>query len=219
MRKIALILLLFSTFTEAQNKMNFVDDKYLEDQLYFNLTYIQMLNLPERISQSGFSFGLGAGFIKDLPLNKKRNFGLGAGLGYGFNNYYFNVNVSPIIPLAEENITIKNNKLILHTVELPLEMRFRNSSPTKFKFWRFYPGLKIAYIFAENTSFGKSADFDVDDIVEINEFIYGLTFAAGYNKWNLHFYYGLNDLFNQTVNNDYNININDVRIGLIFYIF
>src|SRR5210317_761174 len=121
MRKIALILLLFSTFTEAQNKMNFVDDKYLEDQLYFNLTYIQMLNLPERISQSGFSFGLGAGFIKDLPLNKKRNFGLGAGLGYGFNNYYFNVNVSPIIPLAEENITIKNNKLILHAVELPVE--------------------------------------------------------------------------------------------------
>jgi len=27
------------------------------------------------------------------------------------------------------------------------------------------------------------------------------------------------NLFNQTVNNDYNININDVRIGLIFYIF
>ncbi len=218
MRKIAIFFLLFTGFIQAQKDSTFVDNKYLEDQLYFNLTYIHMLNLPDKISQSGFSFGLGGGFIKDFPLSKKRNIGLGAGLGYGLNNYYFNVQLDAAEPSATEE-TLKNNKIILHTVELPIELRFRNSTALKYKFWRFYPGFKIAYVFANNTSFSRSADFDVSDIININDFIYGLTFSAGYNKWNLHLYYGLNDLFNETNANDYQISISDFRIGLIFYIF
>lgn len=218
MRKIAILFLLFTGFIHAQKDSTFVDHKYLEDQLYFNLTYIHMMNLPDRISQSGFSFGLGGGFIKDFPLSKKRNIGLGAGLGYGFNNYYFNVELDVATP-TETSETLKNNKIILHTLELPIELRFRNSTPLKYKFWRFYPGFKIAYVFANNTSFGKSIDFDVRDIIQVNDFIYGLTFSAGYNKWNLHLYYGLNELFNETEVNDYQININDFRIGLMFYIF
>lgn len=218
MRKIAIFFLLFTGFIQAQKDSTFVDNKYLEDQLYFNLTYIHMLNLPDKISQSGFSFGLGGGFIKDFPLSEKRNIGLGAGLGYGLNNYYFNVQLDAAEPSATEE-TLKNNKIILHTVELPIELRFRNSTALKYKFWRFYPGFKIAYVFANNTSFSRSADFDVSDIININDFIYGLTFSAGYNKWNLHLYYGLNDLFNESNANDYQINISDFRIGLIFYIF
>jgi hypothetical protein len=218
MRKIAIFFLLFTGFIQAQKDSTFVDNKYLEDQLYFNLTYIHMLNLPDKISQSGFSFGLGGGFIKDFPLSEKRNIGLGAGLGYGLNNYYFNVQLDAAEPSATEE-TLKNNKIILHTVELPIELRFRNSTALKYKFWRFYPGFKIAYVFANNTSFSRSADFDVSDIININDFIYGLTFSAGYNKWNLHLYYGLNGLFNETNANDYQISISDFRIGLIFYIF
>ena len=216
MRKIAFLFLLFTGFLQAQNDSTFVDNKYLEDQLYFNLTYIHLLNLPDRVSQSGFSFGLAGGFIKDLPINKERNFGLGAGLGYGLNNYYFNVELDD--PEGDE-VKLKNNKIILHTVEFPLELRFRGSNATKYRFWRFYPGFKIAYKFAQNTSFSKSIDFDVSDIIEVNEWVYGLTFSVGYNKWNLHLYYGLNDLFNETLENDYEIDIRDLRVGLIFYIF
>ena len=217
MRKIAVLFFLFSGFLQAQNDSTFVDDKYLEDQIYFNLTYIQMLNLPDRISQSGFSFGLGGGFIKDFPINERRNIGLGAGLGYGLNNYFFNVKLDEAVPNDDSDVV--NNKIILHTVELPIELRFRGSTASKYKFWRFYPGVKIAYTFAKNTSFGKSADFNVKDFIEVNELLYGLTFSAGYNKWNLHLYYGLNDLFNETQNNDFDINISDLRVGLIFYIF
>lgn len=77
----------------------------------------------------------------------------------------------------------------------------------------------MAYVFAKNSDFGKSVDFDVKDVIEVNDFLYGLTFSVGYNKWNLHMYYGLNDLFNETQENDYDINISDLRVGLIFYIF
>lgn len=218
MRKIAILLFLFSGFLQAQNDGTFVDDKYLEDQLYFNLTYIYLLDLPDRVSQSGFSFGLGGGFIKDFPLNKQRNIGLGAGLGYGFNNYYFNVQLDAVNPVEGE-ISLKNNKIILHSVEFPVELRFRGSTASKYRFWRFYPGFKVAYTFAKNTNFSKTEDFDVSDIIKVNNWLYGLTFSAGYNKWNLHLYYGLNDLFDETKTNDYAINISDLRVGLIFYIF
>jgi len=218
MRKIAIIILFFTTSLKAQVDSTFVDNKYLEDQLYFSLTYIHMVNLPDEISQSGFSYGLAGGFIKDLPLNQRRNMGLGVGIGYSFNNYYFNVTVNPVEP-ADDEVSIRNNKIILHSVELPIELRFRTSTAKKYKFWRFYPGFKMAYKFAQNTSFGKSNDFDVDDIIDINDFLYGLTFSVGYNKWNIHTYYGLNDLFTAARNNSSGINISDFRIGLIFYIF
>lgn len=218
MRKGFLILLFFTSFLSAQSDSTVVDHKYLEDQVYFNLSYIQLLNLPDEISQSGFSFGLYGGFIKDLPLNPRRNIGLGLGLGYGFSNYYFNVNLPVVEPVTTEPTTIKNNKILLHKVEVPVELRFRNSTSTRYKFWRFYPGVKFAYVFAQNTSYGKNLDFE-GDIMDVTDFIYGFTFSAGYNKWNLQLYYGLNDLLTGNANNDFDIAINDFRIGLIFYIF
>ena len=124
MQKIAFLFILCSPFLAAQDKTGLNDSKYLEDQLYFNLSYIQMLNAPDEISQSGFSFGVYGGFIRDMPLNRKRNFGLGAGIGYGFSNYYFNVRIESIEPDAEVG-TLKNNKIKLHTVDFPFEIRIQ----------------------------------------------------------------------------------------------
>ncbi len=217
MRKFLFLVLLISSCVKAQSDSTFVDDKYLEDQIYLNLTYISLLNTPPPISQSGFSFGLGGGFIKDLPVNARRNVAFGVGLGYGFNNYYFNVRFENEDP--NEDRTTLNSKIMLHVVELPLEFRFRTSTSTRYKFWRFYPGFKISYAFAENLTLGKDADFEVEGVAQYNDFLYGLTFSAGYNKWNIHLYYGLNDLITNAEGNDYEFAITDFRIGLVFYIF
>jgi len=217
MRKFLFLVLLISSCVKAQSDSTFVDNKYLEDQIYLNLTYISLLNTPPPISQSGFSFGLGGGFIKDLPVNSKRNVAFGVGLGYGFNNYYFNVRFENEEP--NEDKTTLNSKIMLHVVELPLEFRFRTSTATRYKFWRFYPGFKISYAFAENLSLGKDADFEVEGVAQYNDFLYGLTFSAGYNKWNIHLYYGLNDLITNAEGNDYEFAITDFRIGLVFYVF
>ena len=217
MRKLLFLVLLISSCVKAQSDSTFVDDKYLEDQIYLNLTYISLLNTPPPISQSGFSFGLGGGFIKDLPVNSRRNVAFGVGLGYGFNNYYFNVRFENEDP--NEDKTTLNSKIMLHVVELPLEFRFRTSTATRYKFWRFYPGFKISYAFAENLSLGKDADFEVEGVAQYNDFLYGLTFSAGYNKWNIHLYYGLNDLITNAEGNDYEFAITEFRIGLVFYVF
>jgi len=217
MRKFLFLVLLISSCVKAQSDSTFVDDKYFEDQIYLNLTYISLLNTPPPISQSGFSFGLGGGFIKDLPVNSRRNVAFGVGLGYGFNNYYFNVRFENEDP--NEDRTTLNSKIMLHVVELPLEFRFRTSTATRYKFWRFYPGFKISYAFAENLTLGKDADFEVEGVAQYNDFLYGLTFSAGYNKWNIHLYYGLNDLITNAEGNDYEFAITDFRIGLVFYVF
>lgn len=219
MRKITFFFLFAFSLLHAQSEINFEDDKYLEDQLYASLTYIKLTELPAAFSQTGFSYGLGFGVIKDLPLNKRRNFGVGIGLGYSVNINYFNVKEASI-PLPETpSNTLKSNKVVTHSIEMPFELRFRTSTSQKYKFWRFYPGFKMGYIFATNSNLKQREDFQVDDIVEISKFNYGLTFSTGYNKWNFHLYYGLNDLLTEAKNNSYPIGIQDLRVGLIFYVY
>lgn len=218
MRKLIFLLLLVSTLGRAQTDSVFVDEKYREDQIYLNLTYISLLNTPPAISQSGFSFGLGGGFIRDFPLNSRRNVAFGAGLGYGFNNYYFNIRFSRETEEGPETVVL-NNKFMLHMLEIPLELRFRTSTATKYKFWRFYPGFKISYVFGENLSLEKDLGFNGGEVVQYSELLYGITFSAGFNKWNIHVYYGLNDLLTNTPGYEEDFGIDDLRIGLVFYVF
>ena len=217
MRKIAIIFLFFSSIIFAQNDSTFVDNKYLEDQIFINLTYIRLMNTPEPISQNGFSFGFGLGIIKDLPINKRRNIGFGIGLAYGFNTYYFSVDDSDNLP-PEINDLLKNNTITMNNVEVPVEFRIRTSTSEKYKFWRVYTGIKFSYAFATRSSLKDRIPLE-NEIMEINKLQYGVTLSTGWNKWNLHVYYGLNDLFNETLENSYKINIHDLRLGLIFYIF
>jgi len=218
MRKATVLFLLFSSLLMAQNDSTFVDNKYLEDQFYINLTYIKLLELPDQITQTGFSFGLGLGFIKDLPVNARRNIAFGIGLGYGLNNYFFNVKSDEVSPNESDTSVLKSNKIVLHTIEMPIEFRMRTSTAQKYNFWRIYPGFKMAYVFATRSNLRQSEDFDVEDIIKNNEFIYGLTLSTGFNKWNLHMYYGLNNLFTNSKVNPNVFEIKDFRLGLIFYI-
>ncbi|MCK4561919.1 MAG: PorT family protein [Flavobacteriaceae bacterium] len=219
MRKITFIFYLLSSFIYAQNDSTFVDHKYLEDQLYINVTYIKLLELPNPISQTGFSYGVGLGFIKDLPINKRRNVSFGLGLGYGVNSYYFNVKEAEASSTENSSTVLKSNKMAMHTIEMPIELRLRTSTAQKYRFWRLYPGFKVAYVFATNSSLKQREDFDVEDIIKINKLNYGITLSTGFNKWNLHVYYGLNEIFSPAKDNtSYLINIKDLRLGLIFYI-
>jgi hypothetical protein len=216
MNKITIFFLLFFSILYAQDEEYTIDQKYLEDQIYITAVYQKLLNLPDEISGTGFPYGIGLGVIKDLPLNKNRNVGLGIGLGYAFDVHYFNVKEF-VIPGEEDN-EIKSNKIALHMVDLPIEFRFRTSTPQKYKFWRFYPGFKFSYAFAKDSELKQSEDFEVDKVIEVNDFQYGITLSAGFNKWNLHVYYGLSELFKEAENNSFQIAPHELKIGIIFYL-
>jgi hypothetical protein len=218
MKNFVILFFFLSGVAYAQSDSTFVDTKYLEDQLYVNVTYIKMLSMPKPISQTGFSYGLGLGFIKDLPVNTKRTIGFGMGLGYALNSLYFSVKESTPESSVNESIELSSNKVTMHNVEVPVEFRFRTSTPKKYKFWRVYPGFKFSYIFATNNRFKQREGFDVKDVIDINKFQYGPTLSVGYNKWNLCVYYSLSEVFSNTENNPYSIGIHELRLGLIFYI-
>ena len=201
-----------------------VDARYLEDQFYIGLGINFLGNRPNDVVQSSLSYSLQLGFIKDIPLNEARNFGIGLGLGYAANSYYSNIGADRITGEIQYRILdsdeFTRNKLETHTVELPFEIRWRTSTATDYKFWRIYTGLKVGYVFSGRSklvSDMESISFSNNDF---QDFQYGLTLNFGYNTWNLQAYYGLNPLLKSgtVLNTGESIEANVLRVGIIFYI-
>jgi hypothetical protein len=203
-----------------------IDSLYREDQFYIGLTYNLLQNNPDNVSQNSFSSGLHVGFLRDIPLNKRRNIAIAVGLGYSMNDFRQNIKISKIDGnptyevIDEDEVNFDKNKFALHFVDLPIEFRWRTSTMQTHRFWRVYTGLKFSYLLLN-----KSKYVDGNETIRIfnnkdfNQFQYGAYISAGYNTWNLHAYYGLNSLFKSDAQiNGKAIEMNTVNIGLIFYI-
>ena len=129
--------------------------KYAEDQLYFLISYNQLFDQPSLVKGSGFSYGLSAGFMKDLILNKKGSISLALGFGYNYDL------LNHGLTIAEENnevtFQVDNsgaiNTLTIHNLEFPFEFRWRNSDAQIYKFWRVYMGVKASYNMSNNFKF------------------------------------------------------------------
>jgi hypothetical protein len=202
-----------------------LEARYREDQFYLGINFNLFLNFPDEASQNGLSYGLQGGFIRDIPLNEACTFALGIGLGYGFNSNYSNLRALEGEGGIEYEIlsdpdTYKRNKLETHLIEVPLEFRWRNSTRETYKFWRIYSGVKFGYTLGSRSKYVTRDFVDSFKNSDTENFTYGLTLNIGYNTFNLHVYYGLNSLFEDGVTgpDGQQLNMNIVRVGLIFYI-
>lgn len=225
-----LLLLLFTGYCSVLRSQGIpdsllVDDRYLEDQFYVGLTYNILLNRPEGVTQRSLSYGLMGGFIKDIPLNRRRNIGIGIGLGYAVNSYYSNLGVSETdsgfeYRVLDNTVDFKRSKIETHLLEVPLEFRWRNSTASTYKFWRIYTGFKLAYAFASRSKYVTDAYKDSFYNSDVQDFQYGIVFNFGYQTFNIHAYYALNQLFEggTTTTDGQNVEFAPLRIGLIFYI-
>lgn len=199
-----------------------IDSLYREDQFYIGLTYNLLQNRPEGLSQNSFSSGLHIGFLRDMPLNKRRNYAIAVGLGYSMNDFRQNLKITKFdgkfnYELDDE---FDKNKFALHYIDLPIEFRWRTSTIQSHRFWRIYTGVKLSYLFLNKSKFVSSTEtfkyFGNDDF---NKFQYGAYIAFGYNTWNFHAYYGLNSLLKSEARLDgKSIDMNSLNIGLMFYI-
>lgn len=227
MKKYFLIFLcLFPLLTLAQkiddSDDEFIDSKYLEDQFYAGLSYNILPNRPNGVIQRNLSYGLQLGFIKDIPFNEKRNFGIALGAGYATNSYYTNVEASEVVGQIQYSIPDEDfdrSKLATHAIEFPLEFRWRTSNAIDYKFWRIYAGGKVNYNFSRSSKLVNedgSNSFTNEDIRQWN---YGLMLNFGYNTFNIHLYYELNPILNDLVRlGSEEIKMQVFRVGLIFYI-
>ncbi len=200
------------------------DQDYREDQFYFGVTYDLLNNMPSEMAQIGFSSGIHIGFIRDMPVNDKRNVAIGIGLGYSANSISQNLQISEDNSVLSYQIVeggdFSKNKFALHLIEMPFEIRFRNSTPESYRFWRVYAGFKLGYLVHSAVKYkGVPKDFKLKGIEDFNSFHYGLTLSVGYDKFNAHIYYALNSVFKSRAElNGEQLDLRLINIGLMLYI-
>jgi hypothetical protein len=224
--RILLVLLSFQWCFSQDNTTKEVDSLYKEDQFYIGITYDLLGNKTNGFSQNGFSTGFHFGFINDIPLNEKRNVAIGVGLGVSINSFNQNLLIdknsagSFKYSLLDGSSTYSKNRFYRNLIELPIEFRWRTSTPSEYKFWRIYTGFKLGYIITSGTKFkGEPESIKHNNISDFNKFQYGVTLSAGYNTWNLYLYYGLNPIFTKdAVLNGNSIDLNAIKVGLMFYV-
>ncbi len=213
--------------TEDDNAIpNVVDSLYREDQFYVGLSFNLLTNTPGNFSQNGFSGGLHLGFIRDMPINKKRNIAIGLGLGWSTNTFNSNVVFSEnperntVVVVNPDRDAVDSNRYNTNLIEMPVQFRWRTSTPTKFSFWRIYTGVKIGYLYGFKSSFdGESGKVTVRDPDGLNRWRYFATLTVGNGSFNAFVQYGLNPFFSDlnTVENG-PLELQTIKVGIEFYL-
>lgn len=209
-------------FAQDDNVISVSDSLYREDQFYASLNYNLLQNKPSGYNQYSFSTGLSIGFIRDFPISKNRHWAIGTGVGYSYNNIKHNLIIEDSGAETTYNVNsdYDKNKLVLHYVEFPLEIRWRNSTIESHKFWRIYTGFKVSYLFGNKSVYKFNGNEELNrNNQDLNKIQYGPYLSWGYNTINFYAYYGLNPLFKDTkLSNGEELNLNNFNIGFIFYI-
>lgn len=220
---IVFLFLIISSAAFGQRDSLNLGEHYAEDQLYFLISYNQLHNEPVGSAKSRFSYGLSGGFMKDFILNKKGSVSVALGVGYSYD--YFNHGLR-ITETNQANIfdldnSSGSNKLFMHSIEFPFEIRWRNSDARTYSFWRIYTGIKASYNFANSFRYESSSLTErFRNIPEFNTWQLGLTMSVGYDAFTAHIYYGLDSIYENAQLNGTGASIDSkiIKIGLILYL-
>lgn len=201
--------------------------KYLEDQFYLGFTYDYFAAKARNVVQHNLSRGIHLGMLRDIPLNERRNMGFAVGLGYSYSLIYsnlvsFSVDNVRTYYIAENlsDLNINKNYLEMHTIEVPLEFRWRTSTAEKHKFARVYSGIRLGYV-AGATSLYRHNEltsyFNNPDVEKKWHFKVFTVF--GYNTWNFFVQYNLTPIFKGVTTEDgTSLKSSVLQMGLMFYI-
>ncbi len=215
-------------FCQSSNLLDTsTDPKYREDQFYVGISYNFLDKKPSGMSQQGLSGGFHFGFIRDFPINKRRNIAFGLGLGYSTNSYNHNLFIKEGLNDVDYEIlnnskqSFSKNKLNIHVIEFPLQFRWRTSTSETYKFWRIYSGIKFGYVVKSVVKYkGDLGNFKQNNTPDLNSFLTYADISFGWNTWNFYISYGLNNLFsNKALLNSDSIEVAEIKFGLMFYLF
>ena len=203
--RLNLIFLLFTniyiTFGQDFIPDSLSNIKYREDQLYIGTNYVIVKSNNSLLKQNDFSSQIHFGFLRDIPLNKRGNFSVAAGLGSSYTQFQSNLNFQTgLISSLEFNYA----KYV--SLNLPFEIRWRSSTPFSFSFWRIYLRTQVQYNFISKNNMALKKLTTVSSI------------NLGYNTWNFSIGYDLSDRF-ISAENKQTTQFKLVTVGLIFYLF
>ena len=161
-----------------------------------------------------------------MPINEKRNFAIGLGLGLSSNSFNQNIAITEANNtvvyniIDEREVNVSKNKFTTYLVEVPLEIRWRTSTYAEYDFWRIYAGVKFGYLLYNSTKLNSdNGNVKLSKIDNFKKLQYGINLSAGYGTWNFHVYYGLNSIFDDSAKlNGQSIDMSSLKLGLMFYI-
>lgn len=203
------------------------DAKYREDQFYVGATYNLLTNVPSGVSILGLSGGIQFGYLRDMPINEKRNIAIAVGLGLSFNDYGQTLFIGEdaneetiFTVLDDSDVDYSGNRFSTAGVEVPIEFRWRSSTATTYRFWRIYAGFRAGYSYWYKASFKQSGNnVNQTSIPEYEKVRLGATLSFGYNTFNFFAYYTINPFFNNAVTTTgESVKFQTVNVGLMFYI-
>ncbi|MDY0780930.1 porin family protein [Tenacibaculum sp. IB213877] len=221
MKNVTILLFLFIGFQSIAQKDSLqIGDKYWEDQLYMYISYNTILKQPKETSNSGFSYGITLGYIKDVPLNNQGNVSVGIGAGYNYESFNHGLRVlSSDEIIHDPDAGISSNEIKLHNIEFPIQFRWRTSDAVTYSFWRIYTGVKLTYNLSNKFSYQlNNQSFNYRNINIYNDFQTGLELSVGYGAFNLFVYYGLTPMYKNVVIDTEKVNSKIAKFGLIFYL-
>lgn len=202
----------------------YVDEHYLEDQLYLGIQYNFLTGSSSNIDNTGVPFSIEAGFIKDIPLNKTRNKAIGIGAGYSFDvirpSIAITDNGNNLVYQIDDSYT--RYDYTSHNLEIPLEFRWRTSTATNDSFWRVYTGISFIYNIKNSASFDDSDGVTTEftNLPDINSTNYTIYTSVGFGTWNFHVKYYINPFFKEGVITETgeSLSFNQLKLGVMFYI-
>ena len=217
MQKLHFLLLLIGGFAFSQTP---TDSLYREDQIYASVGYPLLIGTPEGLTQNKLSHTFSLGFVRDIPINTARNLAFGLGLGLNYNVVYTNLQFTDNVEVSTYVSSEVINQWSFLDAEIPLEFRWRSSTPKNYQFWRVYAGM-VGYYSLSAKQRTRTAFTESFSPLSVQNFRIALRLNVGNNTWNLTYTHPINSLFNLdkfTQNKSFS-QIKTSKLGLIFYIF
>ncbi len=227
------IIIFFTAFINAsisiaQDNVPFIstDSLYREDQFYIGFTYNLLSSVPDNVKVRGLSGGIHFGYVRDMPINKKRTIAIGVGLGLAYDQFGQNLvidqtpNGESTFTVLTDDVEFDANRFSMYIIEAPIEFRWRSSSPNTYKFWRVHGGLRVGYAYYYKSTFKQLGNnFNQTNISEFDPVRLAATLSFGYNTFNFYANYSINPFFKEGVTTSGDeVSFKTIKVGLIFYL-
>ncbi len=155
------------------------------DRVILEVNHTGLLNIPKHIKMSWRSVGVNFALMFDKPLGNS-NFSLGYGIGIYSHNFHSNAEfVYRYDSIKKNTVTdwvVKQNSYTINRfaqkiIEIPLELRFRTKTISKFKVML---GGKFGYVVSDfRKVFDDKAKLKIYDTKNLNHLRYGVVFRIG----------------------------------------
>jgi hypothetical protein len=143
------------------------------DHLIFQLGYSNWAGAPDTIHVNGFNRTVNVYFMFDFPFKTDPRFSVGAGLGLGIDNVYFDKQELKMTALNTDNLAFtdetnqqhyKKNKLVTTYLQIPVELRYALDPENTNSSWKFAVGVRIGLLMSAYYK-GKTLLNDVNQTI------------------------------------------------------